>query len=726
MNNYQVVIAEDDESSRILLQRLLIARGYAVRTAPNGADALQLARKAAPDIIISDIMMPEMDGFELCRQIKQDPLLCAIPFVFYTATYTDNRDELLARALGATEFIVKPCPHDLLIDKIENTLREHSANLSQALETPLAAQSPIDAMYTSSLARKLDKKIKELEIEREELKLAALVFENSSEGMMVTDAEGIIIAVNPAFTSVTGYTPEDAIGREPSFLKSDRHDPAFYQALWQKLDATGQWRGEIWNRRKNGEIYPELLTINTSFKKDGSPFRRVALFSDITEKKKSEEMILHQANFDALTGLPNRYMFRDRIEQEIRQAQQTGHPLALLFLDIDRFKEVNDTLGHGKGDLLLKEAARRIAGCVSKSSVVARLGGDEFSIIISDLTDPGDVESLVQKLLHCLVEPFMLGIEIAYVSASIGITFYPNDASEIENLLKNADQAMYAAKQHGRNRYSFFTPSMQEAVQARMRLAIDLRTALNENQFLLYYQPIIELDSGRIFKAEALIRWQHPVRGLVNPAEFIPVAEDTGLIVGIGNWVFQEAACQADRLKTAKSCDLQISINMSPVQFLNQEESYASWFDHLQKLGLPGNSIAIEITESLLLDSNPSVTDKLSAFRSAGMQTSLDDFGTGYSALSYLKKFNIDFLKIDQSFVRNLTPGSQDLALCEAIIMMAHKLDIKVIAEGIETELQRDLLAAANCDYGQGYLFSRPLPADAFEQLLQRITQKTG
>jgi diguanylate cyclase (GGDEF)-like protein/PAS domain S-box-containing protein len=718
VTDYRVVIAEDDESSRIFLHRMLVAKGYAVRAAINGIEALQLAKESTPDIIISDIMMPEMDGFELCRQIKQDESLCTIPFVFYTATYTDSQDESLAQALGAAEFIIKPSPPDLLMQKIETVLREHQAGLLQVSETPIAAPSPLDAMYTSSLARKLDKKIQELEAEREELKLSALVFENSSEGMMVTDAEGYIITINPAFTSVTGYTPEEAIGKKPSFLKSDHHDQAFYQALWQELNTTGQWKGEIWNLRKNGEIYPELLTINTSFKKDGSPFRRVALFSDITEKKKSEEMIWRQANFDALTGLPNRYMFHDRIEQEVKKVQQTGRPLALLFLDIDHFKEVNDTLGHGKGDLLLKEAAQRIAGCVSKSNIVARLGGDEFSIIITDLADSSSVESVVQKLLHSLAEPFMLGIEVAYVSASIGITFYPTDTDEIESLLKNADQAMYAAKQHGRNRYSFFTPSMQEAVQARMRLATDLRTALNENQFLLHYQPIVELNSGHIFKAEVLIRWQHPVRGLVSPVEFIPIAEDTGLIIGIGDWVFREAVRQVNYLRTAKHRDLQISVNMSPVQFQNLEENYASWFNYMQELGLPGNSIAVEITESLLLDSNAAVTDKLSAFRSAGMQVSLDDFGTGYSALSYLKKFDIDFLKIDQSFVRNLTPGSQDLALCEAIIMMAHKLGIKVIAEGIETTQQRDLLAAAGCDYGQGYLFSRPLPADEFEQLL--------
>ncbi|HLF97396.1 MAG TPA: EAL domain-containing protein, partial [Methylococcaceae bacterium] len=555
-----------------------------------------------------------------------------------------------------------------------------------------------------------------------ELRLASMVYQTSSEAMTIADADGSIIAVNPAFTQLTGYTREEVIGRNPRILKSGRHDEAFYQAMWHSLTTTGQWQGEIWNRRKNGEIYPEWLTINTIYHDDGSPHRRIALFSDITQKKITEELIWQQANFDPLTGLPNRRMFHDRLEQEIKKAHRTTLPLALLFLDLDRFKEINDTLGHDMGDLLLKTAAQRLQGCVRETDAVARLGGDEFTVILNELEDTGSVERVAQEILRQLAEPFSLGSESAYVSASIGITLYPADAASGDVLIKNADQAMYAAKDQGRNRYHYFTPSMQEIAQARMRLANDLHGALAGRQFWLAYQPIVELATGVIHKAEALLRWQHPARGPISPTEFIPLAEDTGLIVEIGDWVFREAACQAAHWRASHHGEFQIGINKSPVQFRSEHDNHAAWFDYLRQLGLPGQSMVVEITEGLLLDAGSAVTDQLLAFRDAGIQVSLDDFGTGYSALSYLKKFDIDYIKIDQSFVRNLAPASSDLALCEAIIVMAHKLGIQVIAEGVETQEQCNLLLAAGCDYGQGYLFSRPVTAEEFDAFLLRTS----
>jgi len=547
----------------------------------------------------------------------------------------------------------------------------------------------------------------------EELQLALLIYQNSSEAMMVTDADGTILTINAAFTRLTGCTQDEVIGKNPTTFSNH----AFYDTVWQEIDATGHWQGEIVDRRKNGESYTKWLTINTIFNEDGSVHRRVVLFYDITEKKKTEELIWQQANFDTLTSLPNRRMFLDRLDQDIKKAHRAGLPLALLFLDLDRFKEINDTLGHGMGDLLLQEAAKRLVHCVRESDTVARLGGDEFTVILGELDEPGCVERVVQDILRKLSEPFQLGEEMAYVSTSIGITLYPDDADNIEALLKNADQAMYAAKQQGRNRCSYFTPSMQEAAQARMRLTNDLRGALSGNQFRLYYQPIIELATGAIHKAEALIRWEHPKIGLVSPAEFIPVAEETGLIIEIGDFVFLEAARQCQKWRTSFHPAFQISVNKSPVQFRN-ERTLHTWTDQLKALDLPGQSIVVEITEGLLMDANTLVTDKLLQFRDAGIQVSLDDFGTGYSSLSYLQRFDIDYIKIDQSFVRHLAPGSNNMALCEAIIVMAHKLNMKVIAEGVETALQRDLLSAAGCDFGQGYLFSRPVPAAEFESFM--------
>ncbi|WP_297505927.1 EAL domain-containing protein [Ferrovum sp.] len=553
----------------------------------------------------------------------------------------------------------------------------------------------------------------------EELQLASLVYRNTSEAMMVTDERNRIIAINPAFTQITGYSINEVSGKDPKILSSGRHDADFYKVLWSEIWSAGLWQGEIWNRKKNGEIYPEWLTINTVFNQDGAIHRHVALFSDITDKVRTDELIWRQANFDLLTGLPNRRMFYDRLEQEIKKAHRTGLQLALLFIDLDCFKEINDTLGHQTGDILLVEAASRIVSCVRESDTVARLGGDEFTVILSELSYTGSVEKVAQNIIAKLVDPFLLSDEIAYVSASIGITFYPGDALDVEQLLRNADQAMYVAKNSGRNRFSYFTRSMQEQAQSRLRLLNDLRAALSADQFMLYFQPIVELSTDRITKAEALLRWQHPERGLVSPMDFIPLAEETGLIHDIGDWVFREAARWASRWIVFCQGNFQISVNGSPVQFQSENMDIDSWLDRLKELGLSGQNVVIEITEGLLLNADSHVMDKLTRFRDAGIQVAIDDFGTGYSALSYLKKFDIDYLKIDRTFIRDLTAGSSDMALSEAIIVMAHKLGLKVIAEGVETVEQKVLLSNAGCDYAQGYLFSKPLPPDEFEALLK-------
>ncbi len=481
--------------------------------------------------------------------------------------------------------------------------------------------------------------ITDRKLSEQEQKLAALVYHNCSEAITVTDADNHIVAINPAFTKLTGYTEDEVLGKNLKILDSDRQDAEFYRAMWDALNTTGHWQGETWNRRKNGDEYAEWLSINTIYNEDGSVHRRVALFTDITERKNAEAKVWVQANFDPLTQLPNRRLFADRLEQEIKKAQRDKYRTALLFIDLDRFKDINDTLGHDIGDLLLIEAASRVKHCVRGSDTVARLGGDEFTVILSELDDALDAVRIAQNIINRLSEPFRLNGQEAFVSASIGIAFYPDDAVTVIDLTKQADQAMYAAKNDGRGCFRFFTKTMQEAAELRMRLARDLRHALKLHQFEVYYQPIVDLDTGHIHKSEALLRWKHPEHGFISPAVFIPIAEETGTINDIGDWVFMQVVQQAKRWQSGHHRDFQISVNKSPVQFMQDDRVHNNWIEQLREMELPGSGIVIEITESLLMSTDAHVTDKLLMFRDAGIQVAIDDFGTGYSSLAYIKKF---------------------------------------------------------------------------------------
>jgi diguanylate cyclase (GGDEF)-like protein/PAS domain S-box-containing protein len=576
-------------------------------------------------------------------------------------------------------------------------------------------------LYAAS--REMEKKLLAGEDERkkneESMKLAALLFQNSGEGMMVTDAEGLILTVNPAFSLLSGYTEKELLGHRGYEITSGREDISLFNRMFESVEQTGQWQGELWQRHKDGEEYLVAMHVNTVYDELGNPFRYVALLSDITEKKASEELIWRQANFDALTGLPNRRMFHEHLRLEMKKTDRSHLPMALIFVDLDYFKEINDTLGHDKGDLLLKEVAARLSNAVRGTDTVARLGGDEFTVIVSELRNAGDVVRTAQEILRQMSTPFNLDGNVAHISSSIGITLYPEDGADAETLINNADQAMYAAKQQGRNRFNYFAPFMQEATRVRMTLVNELREAISRDELRIMYQPIIDLSNCAICKAEALVRWQHPVRGLLNPVEFISVAESSGMIVGIGDWVFRQAAREVQKLQALGLPEFQVSVNKSAWQFKDDGSNYQQWLDFLQELKLNPNSIIIEVTENLLLDTANANSDRMLAFQHAHMQFSLDDFGTGYCSVAFLKRFNIDYIKIDPSFVSNLANGSDDVTLCEAIIAMAHKLGIKVIAEGIETPQQLAALTAAGCDLGQGYLFSRPISGEELEKQLQ-------
>lgn len=548
------------------------------------------------------------------------------------------------------------------------------------------------------------------------LQLAATVYQNSSEAMMVMDKNNIVIAVNPAFIKMTGFTLDEVISKNATLLKSELQETDFYEAMWQSILDTGHWQGELRSKHKSGDDCVQWLSINTIFDDDLKVYQRVALFSDITERKNAEQLIHIQANYDALTKLPNRLMFIDRLEQEIKKSNRNLQPFALLFLDLDNFKDVNDTFGHHVGDELLVQTAERIIKCVRESDTVARLGGDEYTVILPEMGDLLSLERIVQNILTSLSKPFDLEQYQSYISASIGITLYPTDADSLDELLKNADMAMYRAKDLGRNRFSYFTASMQEAAQQHQELLSDLRTAVCENQFELYYQPIIDLKTEKVIQAEALIRWNHPTRGVIHPDDFIYLAEESALIIEIGNWAFYEAVCQLKLWQLSLNSKLKVSINKSSVQF-RANNIHSDWIAHLKTLDLPKGTFIIEIKESLLMDNESNIQQHLLDFRDAGIQVAIDDFGTGHSSISYMNKFHIDYLKIDQSFVKNVALHSMDLALSEAIIVMAHKLGLKVIAEGIETEVQKNLLMEAGCDLGQGFLYSKPVSVEQFEVL---------
>ena len=540
-------------------------------------------------------------------------------------------------------------------------------------------------------------------------------------------ADGVFVAqdfrfvfANTALPRILGYSREEFIGLH----FTDVVHPDFLELWCERFRlriSSGPEplrRYEVQFMHKNGQRPVWIELIASRFVHEGAP-AVLGIVRDISEKKINEQMIWRQANYDALTGLPNRHMLIHRLDQEMKLCQRHSWSLALLFIDLDRFKEVNDTLGHALGDRLLKQAAQRISGCLRETDVVARFGGDEFTVLLGAIEQPEVIEAIAAKILDRLHQPFQLDQHMAYVSASIGITLYPGESASVDDLMMHADQAMYEAKRAGRNRVSYFTRSLQDDAERRMRLVADMHAAIEQSQFSLVYQPIVHIASGKVRKAEALIRWQHPARGHVSPADFIPIAEETGLILPIGDWVMRTGIKFARDLQARFGETVQISLNKSPVHLRNRKPGYPSVVELLAEYGVPGSLIAVEMTEGMLIEADEQTLQRLYALRDAGVQVSLDDFGTGYSSLSYLKKFHIDNLNSPQPCARARSAHSSERALCEAMSVMAHKLGIEVVAEGVETHEQLALLREAGCDYAQGYLFSRPLPAEHFEVWLR-------
>jgi diguanylate cyclase (GGDEF)-like protein/PAS domain S-box-containing protein len=539
-------------------------------------------------------------------------------------------------------------------------------------------------------------------------------FDTSIDAVVQMDFDGYITGWNHQAEKIFGWRAEEILEKTIEETVIPERYRAAHHAGMQRYLRTGE--SSVMNRliemqalHRDGHEFPVELSIAVIDSPDLQEFN--AYIRDISERKRSENIIWKQANFDSLTGLPNRNLCLQRLEQEARNCDRSELSLALLYIDLDRFKKINDSMGHDMGDLLLTETATRLKQAVREVDTVARLSGDEFIIILGQIDDQLSVQRVCQELLKSLSQPLQLGGERVHIMASIGVSFYPGDATDTEILLRNADQAMYSAKGQGGDRYQFFTPELQERALRKRKMIDDLHAAVQQAQFEVYYQPIINLHDDSLLCAEALVRWHHPQSGMVSPAVFIPIAEEAGLINEISNWAFYQACEQQQLWRSTFDIDFQININTSILQWVDESAPMNQWFDHIRQLGIGGASIGIEFTEDLLMNADDRITNRLLDFRDAGLQMVIDDFGTGYSSLTNLKQFDISSIKIDQSFVRNLEQDKSDRDLCEAIIVMAHKLGIEVIAEGVENRFQDQLLREFGCDYAQGYLYSRPVPA---------------
>ncbi len=564
----------------------------------------------------------------------------------------------------------------------------------------------------------------EVQEEREAaLRIAAIAFE-TEEGIMVTDANAVIIRVNQAFTRLTGYSADEAIGNKPSMLSSDRQDKAFYQAMWAALQRDNSWQGEIWNQRKNGEVYPEWLNITAVTGQDGQVMNYVGAFVDFTERKQAEIEIHQLAYYDTLSQLPNRRSLLDRLPHAIAAGMRNHAGCALLFVDLDNFKTLNDTRGHDVGDLLLIEVAKRLKGCIREGDTLARFGGDEFVLLLEGLSADRAQAALQakvvgDKVLSTLSDPYELDGNAFHSSSSVGITLFINFRLKPDELLKQADMAMYEAKKSGRNALRFFDPVMQEELEVRAHLEAGLRTALDERQFRIYYQMQVD-QQGYIRGAEALLRWIHPVNGLISPLDFIPLAEETGLILPIGQWVLENACQQLKAWEADPSTShLELAVNVSARQF--RQADFVSHVERvLDSAAINPHRLKLELTESIVLDEVADTIAKMQALRALGVSFSLDDFGTGYSSLAYLTQLPLKQLKIDKSFVQHIGGKASGETIIQTIIGMANNLAMEVIAEGVETQAQRDFLEANGCKLYQGYLFGKPVPVNEFSLLFAK------
>ncbi|MDO9107030.1 MAG: EAL domain-containing protein [Methylovulum sp.] len=796
-----IILIVDDEPVNVEILATLLGQEYHVKVAGNGKTALAIAAQhPQPDLILLDVMMPDMDGFEVCRQLKDHVATRDISVIFITAA-AGELSESQGLQLGAVDYIIKPinrvttllrvknhlvliqlqrrlverggfldtlienAPHAvwvlarndrwLLLNKTALALLECD-DLQQANSLPAFAfvDAPYRQAYIAShqLALAGGSTVLELEItgvkatrrwleisvsslsdayhqiiatlsvanditQRKQgeagLRLSAKLLENAQEGILITDLNGKIQNLNPAFSRITGYERDDVLGRNPKLLKSGLQSDEFYQLLWKSIQNDGFWQGEIWNRKKNGELVPEWLSITRIHDDHGRPECYLGVYTDITKIKQHEEQLKQIAHYDALTGIPNRILLDDRMKQGIARCKREQKLLAVCYLDLDGFKAVNDEIGHAAGDLVLIECARRITQVIREMDTVARLGGDEFVVLLQDIGHAGECSATLDRLLAAISVPVVIGNRMFGVGASIGIALYPPDGEEPDLLLRHADQAMYIAKQSGKNRYHFFDAEQDDRLRRFNGALQRIYQAFDDEELELFYQPKVDLQTHRVIGAEALIRWRHPERGLLSPLEFLPFIEQTDLEIRLGDWVIDKALTQL-REWQQQGLVLELSINITANHLqadnfvVNLQKKLAAYPE------LANGALQIEILETVALEDFDKVRGIITASQAFGVSFALDDFGTGYSSLTFLRNLPVDTIKIDQSFIRDMLVDQSDYAIIQGIIALANVFDRQIVAEGVETMAHFQALAGMDCHIAQGFGIARPMPAGDF------------
>jgi len=690
-----ILIVDDTAINRQTLSAILEEENYHIVAANSGEQALDiLAKEHDFALILMDVNMPGLNGFETVNLIKSRPKCADIPVIFLTGLNLQDDQLAQAYSTGAIDFLSKPYNPYILLAKVAAFVDMHL------------------------IKQQMKDEIKTRKEHEHDLHLASQVFMHTSEAIMITDKRATIKSVNPAFEVITGYSAQEAVGKTPNILHSGRHSNDFFKSLWAVLKKSGCWEGEIYNRRKSGEIYPEWLKIFAATDSDNNITHYISSFTDIVMHKSSRQRLYNMAHYDNITKLPNRAKFSETLDHELTNAQRRESIMAVFFLDLDNFKSINDTLGHAAGDSLLREVARRLQQCNRGNDLIARQGGDEFTGILVDLVRVEDAAIVATRMLKSIAEPINLDVDTVQISGSIGISIYPHDGDSAAALTSKADTAMYYAKEMGRNNYQFHTKQMFQNSMRRIELEKKLRHAIKHQEFELHFQPQIDTTTRQIIGAETLIRWNHPEEGMISPVEFIPLAEETGLITNIGEWVLNAACMQAKAWLDQGLPPIMLSVNLSSCQF-RKKNFIQLLHKTLSDSGYPPEWLQLELTERIIMHDDSLTAERLQIIHDIGIHLSIDDFGTGYSSMGYLKRFPLNEVKIDKSFIDDVCTSEDDNLIVSAIINLAHGLNLTVVAEGVEEKGQLDWLQANNCDVIQGYYFSRPLDASAFLRFMR-------